>query len=83
MADEKSAFVTKLGEQIEMLTELIQVVEAVEVLLAEDVLAQGKGAQAPFDETPPEPTPEGPIGGGGRSGNSNPDQSSNHPQPNA
>ncbi len=83
MADEKTAFVTKLGEQIEMLTELIQVVEAVEVLLAEDVLAQGKGAQLPFDETPPEPNPEGPIGGGGRSENSPPGEAPIPPPPNA
>ncbi len=82
MADKSNDFTTELGKEIIQLYGLIQAVEAVTVRVKQTVLDQGKGAQLPFDETPPEPTPEGPSAGTGRSENSPTDQAPNRQEPN-
>ncbi len=83
MADEKKGFTTALGNEIKQLNNLIQAVEAVTVRVEQTVLAQGKGAQAPFDETPPEPAPPNPNADKGKSDSKSRRDRVGPPPPNA
>ncbi len=82
MADEKKGFTTALGNEIKQLNNLIQAVEAVAVRVEQTVLAQGKGAQLPFDETPPDKETPNPNAGKDKSENSSFHNFPDPPQPN-
>jgi len=57
MADEVKELITLLGKDYSHLTKLIQANEAERVKVPQDVLDQGKEAQFPDQNAPPEPTP--------------------------